>query len=277
MNKFLLVILLSLPCFVNAQLEPTEEDMKKYSFLMGEIEGMKTPSEKLVKTLDSLYAADPGSLFLTMILGEVNARLIYDSLRTERISQQLVIIKKISGLDNNGEMGGHLLFTTMQFQRLAGDYQAAEASANELLLHPDTSYRDDALANLLLIYTANNQHAKALETLKKEKFQTPRPRWHGLIAEVFYNNNLYDTALYHVNYAIENNTGEKAFSDYYLKARILLKKREKAQACESLRLAENGEEANAVAMLKQRDQNNRYIKELLQEIEDMRALLKDCN
>lgn len=280
MNKWLVVILLLLPGIpaMAQKFEPTEEEIKKYGPYLQWIDSRKLPDEAAIKTLDSLYALDSNSMFLKGIMGETNARLIYDSLRTDRIPQMIEIIKSVAKLRNMPDNDEDLLYSYMQFYFLAGNYNQAEKYALQLFESTaDNRMKESTLNKLLRIYSSRAHHKEALQLVHSVSFNEESWHYASNVAEVYFNNGMYDSALYFVDKSIEGKEegNKKFFSDYVLKAKILFQKWDRTKACENIQLAEEiVKNENAEDLLRRRDQNNRYIKELLQDIEEVYALKK---
>jgi tetratricopeptide (TPR) repeat protein len=241
--------------------------------VMQRLGNLRNPNAAAVKELDSLYALDSNSMFLKGIMLEVNRRLIYDSLYTERIPQTIVILEDLGRMQNTDEH----LFNVMQMYRLAGNYDAAAAIARQLLLSPDDRQHDDGVSNLILVYMADGNHEKALAQVKSTPYKLQNARQASYLAKVYYNNKLYDSALHYADYSIaaEPPGSKKYYSDYVIKAKIAFEKGDKTQSCHNIKVAEEiVSKENAEKILKTRDQENRFIKELLADIEEIHTLRK---
>ncbi len=66
----LIIVFFSCPQIVAQDIEPTEEDIKKYGFILAELSPTKPPTPSTLKRLDSLYQNDTNSFLLKGILSE---------------------------------------------------------------------------------------------------------------------------------------------------------------------------------------------------------------
>ncbi|HYG14987.1 MAG TPA: hypothetical protein VEC12_04470 [Bacteroidia bacterium] len=74
MKQLIFAFFISLNVFAYSQIEPSPEEIMKYEWLMPHITERNLTSPETLRMLDSLYALDSSSLFLTGILGEATMR-----------------------------------------------------------------------------------------------------------------------------------------------------------------------------------------------------------
>lgn len=275
MKKFALIALFITGFLAaHAQLEPSKEDIAKYGHLMDYIDSKRPLNEAFIRKADSLYRLDSNSLALKGILGELNFKLIYDSLRTDRVSQTIGLINNFLTLDTSASYKIDAYFSLASLYRYGGDFKTSIQYYEKLkLMSPDDNMLKGILNNLASTYNYSGQNQKALQTLRQLPDVYQSGGKGSLAADIYLKNGLKDSALLFANYAIEQDTSN--IRAYTTKAKVLLTKHDKYNACVCLNKATQLIAAKKTeALLNTRDKKNAFVAALYKEITDVQTLVK---
>lgn len=281
MKFILLLISIFFLSNIQAQIpEPSKEEMEKYGKVLSEIPrvGYPVPLSHVVKKLDSLYQLDSNSILLKTVLGEMNMRLIYDSSRFDLIPQTIPIVISLSKFMTDNE-GKQVLYHTLGglYSRLGEFETSLNYYTKTFELELDSTDKISSLTGIASAYLNMKKNKKALETIRKME---PPSNWDfhlPLFAEVYFKNNLIDSATLFVNEALLKDT--VSYSPNFIKAKILIKKGKKKEACpfidKALRVfSENNFEQN----LTRQNKGNPFVKLIISDLNEIKQLKeKYCN
>ncbi len=228
---FLFLISITSIFKISAQIpEPSKEEVEKYSGVLKELPPIGSPTPSTMRKLDSVYRTDSNSLLLKGMLGEMNMRLIYDSSRFDRIPQTISIINSLSQFMPGNEDKQVFYHTLGGLYSRLGEFQTSLTYYTKTLeLELDSTDKMSSLTGIASVYLNMKKNKKALETIRKME---PPSNWDfhlPLFAEVYFKNNLIDSATLFVNEALLKDT--VSYSPNFIKAKILIKKGKKKEAC----------------------------------------------
>ncbi len=275
---FYIVLIFSFSTLFSQSFEPTKEEIEKYGYIFSELSPTEPPSPKAIRKLDSLYQLDSNSLFLKGILGEMNMRLIYDSSKFELIPQTISITNSLLKLNPDPNYKKDLYFSLASLYSRLGEFETTISFYTKALdIEQDTSSRMMILGNIASAYLNIGNHKKALEFIKQVRPTSERNINNSLFAEIYFNNNLYDSALFYANQAINN--GQTNYNVYITKAKILKAQGKTDGICQLVQLAMGLiEEQKLEILLANSDKTNPFIKLLIRDIEEIKQLKKEyCN
>lgn len=275
MKKFTLIVSLIFGCFsTHAQLEPSKEDLAKYGHLMDYIDSKRPLNEAFIRKADSLCRLDSNSLALKGILGELNFKLIYDSLRTDRVAQTIGLINDFLTLDTSASYKIDAYFSLASLYRYGGDFKSSIQYYEKLkLMSLEDNMLTGVLNNLASTYNYAGQNLKALQTLKQLPDIYQSGGRGSLAADIYLKNGLKDSALLFANYAIEQDTNN--IRAYTTKAKVLLTKHDKYNACVCLTKASQLINTKKTeVLLNTRDKKNAFVAALYKEVTDVHTLMK---
>lgn len=275
MKKFTLIALFITGFLAaNAQLEPSKEDLAKYGHLMEYIDSKRPLNEAFIRKADSLYRLDSNSMALKGILGELNFKLIYDSLRTDRVAQTIGFINHFLTLDTSAKYKANAYFSLASLYRYGGDFKTSISYYEKLRgLEIDEMTMTGVLNNLASTYNYAGQNQKALQTLRQMPDMYQSGGRGSLAADIYLKNGLKDSALLFANYAIEQDTNN--IRAYTTKAKVLLTKHDKYNACLCLTKANQLIVTKKTeAFLNSRDKKNAFVSALYKEVTDVQTLMK---
>lgn len=278
MKKYIIYLLLlfSVSVSLAQNFEPTKEEEEKYMPLLQQIGGIEKNgiSDRVLHILDSAYAIDSNSVLLKGLLGEFNLRLIYDSLRTDRIPQEISILQSMFRSDIDNETKRQLYNTLGLLYKHSGKYDIAINYFNQLLLiSPTIEDQNFGKNNLVNTYNAAGYYKMALDTVHS-LFQSGVTYNECLFAETYYHNNLYDSALFYANQAINN--GQTNYTAYTTKAKILKAQGKTDGICPIVQQAMVLiEEQKLETLLANRDKTNPFIQLLIRDVEEAKQLKKE--
>lgn len=259
--------------------EPTKEEEEKYMPLLQQMGGIEKNgiSDRVLHILDSAYAIDSNSVLLKGLLGEFNLRLIYDSLRTDRIPQEISILQSMFRYDIDDETKRQLYNTLGLLYKHSGKYDIAINYFTQLLLiSPTIEDQNFGKNNLVNTYNAAGYYKMALDTVHS-LFHSGVTDNKCLFAETYYHNNLLDSALLYANQCLGTNGNN--YSMLITKAKILKAQGKTEDICP---LAQQAmaliEKPNFEEILARRDKTNPFIQLLIRDVEEAKQLKKEyCN
>lgn len=281
MKKYIIYLLLlfSVSVSLAQNFEPTKEEEEKYMPLLQQMGGIEKNgiSDRVLHILDSAYAIDSNSVLLKGLLGEFNLRLIYDSLRTDRIPQEISILQSMFRYDIDDETKRQLYNTLGLLYKHSGKYDIAINYFTQLLLiSPTIEDQNFGKNNLVNTYNAAGYYKMALDTVHS-LFHSGVTDNKCLFAETYYHNNLLDSALLYANQCLGTNGNN--YSMLITKAKILKAQGKTEDICP---LAQQAmaliEKPNFEEILARRDKTNPFIQLLIRDVEEAKQLKKEyCN
>ena len=278
MKKYIIYLLLlfSVSVSLAQNFEPTKEEDENYMPLLQQMGGIEKNgiSDRVLHILDSAYAIDSNSVLLKGLLGTFNLRLIYDSLRTDRIPQEISILQSMFRSDIDDETKRQLYNTLGLLYKHSGKYDIAINYFNQLLLiSPTIEDQNFGKNNLVNTYNAAGYYKMALDTVHS-LFQSGVTDNECLFAETYYHNNLLDSALLYANQCLGTNGNN--YSMLITKAKILKAQGKTEDICP---LAQQAmaliEKPNFEEILARRDKTNPFIQLLIRDVEEAKQLKKE--
>lgn len=278
MKKYIIYLLLlfSVSVSLAQNFEPTKEEEEKYMPLLQQMGGIEKNgiSDRVLHILDSAYAIDSNSVLLKGLLGEFNLRLIYDSLRTDRIPQEISILQSMFRSDIDDETKRQLYNTLGLLYKHSGKYDIAINYFTQLLLiSPTIEDQNFGKDNLVNTYNAAGYYKMALDTVHS-LFHSGVTDNECLFAETYYHNNLLDSALLYANQCLGTNGNN--YSMLITKAKILKAQGETEDICP---LAQQAmaliEKPNFEEILARRDKTNPFIQLIIKNVEEAKQLQKE--
>jgi predicted Zn-dependent protease len=271
---FIITVITIQTNILSQDFKPSKEEQAKYENLIIEIIKKKKSkkgdnlNDILIPALDSLYTINPNSNYLKNELIQINLDLMYDSLIMERNPQTIAIFK--SFINQLPASKKHLINPTLaSVYRFSGDFNKAILLLEESLAKG--SDREIVIKNLTATYLDASQNKKALKTVHLLDTSYYDGSWYSLLAEVYHRNNLNDSALVFINFALENKK-----TDYYTfvrKAKILEELGKTENLCPIIKKATKKlEEENTEYYLKKRDATNPFIKLLMDDVNEAKQL-----
>jgi tetratricopeptide (TPR) repeat protein len=277
MKKYIIYLLLvfSVSSSFAQNFEPSKEEIEKYSYVFSELSPTEPPSPKAIRKLDSLYQLDSNSLFLKGMLCEMNMRLIYDSSKFELIPQTISITNSLLKLNPDPDYKKDIYFSLASLYNRLGEFETTISFYTKALdMEQDTFSRMMILGNIASSYMNLGNHKKALEFIKQIRPTSEININNSLFAEIYFNNNLLDSALFYANQAI--NGGQTNYKIYSTKAKILKAQDKTDDVCALVQQAMALiEKQKLEEILSKQDKTNPFIQLLIKDVEEAKQLQKE--